>query len=231
MFHRRMRRRSGLCRRSWRRPYPIAGGAAGWLSLLLAACMLVTFLSWISRQVRPILKAMAVTQISNAVTSTVNEAISAGIVDHHITYEDMVEVETDQSGRVTVLKSNMTQANLLRAELLRMVLDKVSELEERDFSIPFGSLTDIDLMFGRGPDVTIKVLSMGAVNGTFRHEFTAAGVNQTLHQIMLAVDVQVQILLPGETVDLTVPTQVCVAETVIVGEVPGTYLQLENGGT
>ena len=230
MHHRaRIRRPRFLVRPMWRRRGP--PGSRMWLSVLLAAVMLTLFLLWINQQIRPILRAMATTQISNAVVAAVSDAIAAGIASEHISYEDMVSVETDASGRITALKSNLAQANLLRSELLSMVLEQVSDLTTEDFSIPFGNLTDLDFLSGRGPSITVRVLSVGAANASFEHIFTEAGVNQTLHQIMLDLEVTVQILLPGETLETQVPTQVCIAETVIVGEVPNTYLQLENGGT
>jgi len=34
--------------------------------------------------------------------------------------------------------------------------------------------------------------------------------------------------LPGETIELPVETRVCIAETVIVGQVPNTYLEWEH---
>mgnify|MGYP002088275093 CR=1 FL=1 len=199
-----------------------------WVSLILAGVLLAAFFTMVNARIRPILTAMAVTQISNAVTSAVNDAITEGITEEHISYDDMVTVETDANGRATVLTSNLEQANLLRAELLSRVLDAVSALSVEDFSIPIGNLTDIDFFSGRGPEIHIQVLSTGAASASFSHSFTDAGVNQTLHQILLDVSVTVQILLPGQTLELPVSTQLCVAETVIVGEVPQTYLQLEQ---
>ena len=215
----RVRRRS----RRWRwSPDP------RWISLLLAGGLLLAFFAAVNNRIRPILTAMAITQTSNAVTEAVNDAVAEGITAEHISYDDMVTVETDANGRATVLTSNLEQANLLRAELLTRVLDAVSALAEEDFSIPLGNLTDVDLFSGRGPDIHLRVLSTGAASASFSHSFTDAGVNQTLHQILLDVSVTVQILLPGQTLELPVSTQLCVAETIIVGEVPGTYLQLEQ---
>ena len=199
-----------------------------WISILLAAGLLIVFFAAVNSRIRPILTAMAITQTSNAVTEAVNDAVAEGIAEEHISYDDMVTVETDTNGRATVLTSNLEQANLLRVELLTRVLDAVSALAEEDFSIPLGNLTDVDLFSGRGPDIHLRVLSTGAASASFSHSFTDAGVNQTLHQILLDVSVTVQILLPGQTLELPVSTQLCVAETIIVGEVPGTYLQLEQ---
>ena len=70
------------------------------------------------------------------------------------------------------------------------------------------------------------MLSAGAAGAVYRNEFTAAGVNQTLHRVLLEVSVTVRILLPGRILEASVTSPVCIAETVIVGQVPGTYLQL-----
>ena len=199
-----------------------------WLSFILAGVFLTVVISSLNRRIAPILTAMAVTNANNAVTETVNRAILDGIASEHISYGDMVTISTGTNGQITALTSDLEQANLLRAELLALVLEAVSALSEEDFSIPVGNLTDISLFSGRGPSVHMQVLSTGAASAAFEHEFTDAGINQTLHQIMLNINVTVQILLPGNTLELSVPTQVCVAETIIVGEVPGTYFEMER---
>ena len=196
------------------------------VSLALAGALLLLFFTAVNVKLRPVLTALAVTQVSNSVTAAVNDAILEGIAQEHVSYNDIVQVETDANGRVSVLASDLEAANLLRAQLLDRVLEAVDGLEEEDYAIPLGNLTGIDLFSGRGPSVHAQVLSTGAASAEFAHAFSEAGVNQTLHQIDLLVEVTVQLLLPGQTLELPVSTRVCVAETIIVGEVPGTYLQL-----
>lgn len=205
-----------------RRKRALAGVAA-------AAALLGGFLLWMDRRLRPELEALAAAQVSSAVTAAVNDAIVAGIAEENISYDDMVTIETDEHGRVTVLKSNMAQANLLRAHLLSAALEEVSGLSARTFSIPVGNLTKTELLSGKGPGIKVRLLSAGSANASFRNSFTAAGVNQTLHRVILDVDVTVSVLLPGGTLETAVSIPVCVAETVIVGQVPDTYLQLERG--
>lgn len=199
------------------------------VSAALALLMLGGFLLWMNRQLRPELESLAVAQVNSAVTAAVNDAIVMGIAEENISYDDMVTIETDEHGRVTVLKSNMAQANLLRARLLAAALREVSGLAARTFSIPVGNLTKMELLSGKGPGIRVRILSAGSANAVFRNSFTAAGVNQTLHQVILDVDVKVSVLFPGRTLETAVSIPVCVAETVIVGQVPDTYLQLERG--
>lgn len=209
----------------WRGPQ----GNGAVLSVLLALLLLVMLIGWVNRRLRPVLSAMAVSRVSNAVTAVVHNAISAGIEREQVSYDDMVSIETDENGRVTVLKSNMARANLLRTGLLAAALEEVSALSEVDFSIPLGNLTGLDFLSGKGPGVKVRVLSVGAASAAFENAFLDAGVNQTLHQIMLNITVTVEVLLPGETLETVVSTPVCVAETVIVGQVPETYLHIGEG--
>ena len=65
---------------------------------------------------------------------------------------------------------------------------------------------------------------MASAEGNYRNDFTSAGVNQTLHRILLDVSVTARLLLPGGVVETQVSTPVCVAETVIIGQPPQTYL-------
>lgn len=223
-----VRRPLNLYLRHFRRRPPVRGREA-LAAAALAALLLLGLMFWVNRQLRPVLESLAVTQVGGAVTAAVNDAIAAGISQANISYDDIVLVETDENGHVTVLKSNMAQANLLRTQLLAAALEQVAGLSARDFSVPLGSLTNIDLIAGKGPRVKVRLLSTGEADAAFRNEFTAAGVNQTLHQVILDITVTVVILLPGQRLETVVTAPVCVAQTVIVGQVPDTYLQLERG--
>lgn len=200
-----------------------------WLSVLLAGALLGALVLWFDRQLCPVLEILAETEVRNAVTAAVGEAISDGIVENKVSYDDIITVETDESGRVTALKSNMAGANLLRARLLEAALEEVAGLSQRDFSIPMGNLLGVDVLSGRGPGVRVTVLSAGAAGAEYRNEFTAAGVNQTLHRVSLDITATVRLFLPGKILPVSVSSSVCVAETVIVGETPDTYLNLEKG--
>ena len=65
---------------------------------------------------------------------------------------------------------------------------------------------------------------VGSSNASFENEFTEAGINQTKHRIILNVDVSVSILLPGFSTYTKVSNRFTVAETIIVGTVPDSYV-------
>ena len=72
--------------------------------------------------------------------------------------------------------------------------------------------------------IPVRILSIRNSDATFSSDFSQAGINQTIHQVIMEVSVDVAILVRGETDSFTVTSQVVVAQTVIVGEVPDTFL-------
>ena len=192
------------------------------LALLAAAGVLVLGL-YVSAQMRPLLESLATARVSNAVTRIVSEAVYEAIETGELQYDGLVTLEKDSQGKVTAVRSNMAAFNHLQAEILDTILTRVGQVSARELSIPVGTLTGSALLAGRGPRITVRLESLGTSEARFENAFTSAGINQTKHQIILTVDVYVSILLPGFTTATKVSTAVTVAETVIVGSVPGTY--------
>ena len=94
--------------------------------------------------------------------------------------------------------------------------------------IPLGSIFLPEFLSGRGPQIPVNILSIRNSEATFSSSFTQAGINQTLHQLIMEIFVDVTVLVLGETNSFTVSSHVVVAQTIIVGHVPDTYFQ--NGG-
>jgi hypothetical protein len=91
--------------------------------------------------------------------------------------------------------------------------------------VPVGSLIFPELFSGRGPAIPVQVLAIRNSDASFSSHFTQAGINQTLQQLTMDVVVDISVLVLGKTHSLQVKSQVVVAETIIVGQVPNTYLQ------
>lgn len=214
-----MRWRGFRQRRLWRKGDGLfLGGLAG----VAAAIFVIHFMNV---QLRPVMAELASAQVRNTVTMVINRVVSEEVTEGHITYDNIIKLETNEAGAVTVLKSDMSAANLLRSDILTALVDEVDQVNKLPLSIPLGSLSGIDLLSGRGFDIPVKVLTTGTAAAEFENVFSDAGINQTRHQIMLNISVPVSILMPGYSTQTAVKAQVCVAETVIVGQVPGTYLQ------
>lgn len=168
---------------------------------------------------------LAETQVRNSTSDLINDAIDRQIVTGNIQYDRIVYFEKDLNGQITALKTNMSEVNRLKTAILNLINDEILTLDTEDLGIPVGSLILPEILSGRGPMIPIHIISIRNSEGAFSSNFTEAGINQTLQQIIMDVSVDVSVLVFGKTTNFTVNSQVVVAETVIVGKVPDTLFQ------
>lgn len=168
---------------------------------------------------------LAQTRVTNATSDLINDAVSKQISAGAIAYENIVYFEKDVSGRITALKTNIAQVNMLKTETLDFVNETLLDMDSFDIGVPIGSMVFPEFLSGRGPQIPVQIMSIRNSDAGFESNFTQAGINQTLHQLKMIVLVDVTVLVLGRTVDFTISSDVVVAETVIVGQVPNTFLQ------
>ena len=196
------------------------------LYFLLAAFLTVSlgFLMLRSRY-RDVIRDLAETQVKNTTSDLTNDAIAKQIDEGIIQYDRIVYFEKDLDGRITALTTNMSEVNRLKTDILHLINDEILALDTSDIGIPLGSLFLPELFSGKGPSIPVRILSIRNSDASFASSFSQAGINQTLHQVAMIVSVDVAVLVLGQTSSFTVNSEVVVAETVIVGDVPSTFLQ------
>ncbi|HJB70027.1 MAG TPA: sporulation protein YunB [Candidatus Flavonifractor avistercoris] len=201
-------------------------GSGRLLALVIGVGLALAVIFLIDSALRPTLTALAQARVENAVTRIVNDAVDGTLTSEAISYSDLVTLEKDAAGQVSVLAANTAQLNALRTEILGKVLAQVEQLDSQELGVPLGSLTGFATASDLGPVLPVRVLTAAVPTADFENVFTSTGINQTLHRIMLNVRVECTLLIPGGTVDTAVEAQVCAAETLLVGQVPDAYLEL-----
>ena len=195
------------------------------LFITIAMVMLILFRKRFNEPIRT----LAQTQITNATSDLINDAIDQQIEAGDIHYDRIVYFEKDLNGRITALKTNMSEVNRLKTSTLNLINDEILALDTSDIGIPLGSLFVAEILSGKGPIIPVEIISIRNSDAYFTSNFTQAGINQTLHQLSMSVLVDVAVLVLGEAASFTVTSEVVVAETIIVGDVPDTFFQ--TGGT
>jgi len=192
-----------------------------WLTLLVLALLAAAVsLLW---HLKPVMTSMATARVSNLVNRIVSAAVNEAVENGNIDYQNFVIFEKDETGHITALRSNVAEVNRMQGQITDEILHRLSEVATSELEIPLGTLTGSALLAGRGPSLFVRMQAVGSASAAFRNQFTAAGINQTRHQIFLDVDVYMSILLPGMKTSTRVSNEIAVAETVIVGGVPDTY--------
>lgn len=202
-----------------------------WIPVVLGVGLALLTIHMFDHFTRPLIIELAFVNTDHAVNAIVNRAVQETMAQENFSYDDIITLQTDETGRVTAMTTNTVHINLLRVQVLDRILEETAGLSTRELGIPMGNLTGIAAASGQGPMLPVQVLSAVSPGAVFRNVFTDAGINQTLHQIMLEVPIEIRLLIPGGIVTAKVETQVCVAETIIVGEVPSAYLQVAPSAT
>lgn len=183
----------------------------------------------LNARLRPVLETAASSQATNLMTQAIDAAVDNCLQENQMDYSDFVTLETDAAGKVTSITSNTTANSRFKRQVVEAVIRQLGALDSDELGVPLGSLTGQPLLSGVGPRVRVRVDSVGEVTADYDNTFTSAGVNQTLHRVCLDIHATVRLFLPGEVLPVSVSSSVCVAETVIVGETPDTYLNFDKG--
>lgn len=147
-----------------------------------------------------------------------------------VDYEDLVIVSKDSNDKITMVKSNVILINILASDIAYKVQEELSKLEKQDIKIALGVLTGVKILGATGPSIPIQVKPVGSVETSFRSEFVAHGINQTIHRLYLDVICDVSILNAYGTLETKILNQVLFAENIIIGEIPETFYNLEGLG-
>ena len=201
------------------------------IALILGSTIALFLLLSFSRNLVPVMAKMAVNESYELVTAAVNEAIQERLLDGTISYSELIILERDNEGNITALTTDVARINALSATITNEVVARIGALADTRMQVPLGNIIGGAFLSGRGPGIGFRVVTLGNPTATFSNAFSTAGINQTRHQILLEFTIYINILVPGQTTNETITTQMLVAETVIVGDVPDTFGQFHFGGT
>ena len=192
------------------------------LLFLLVALIVIVFI--LSQRIGALIVKMSEWMVTDTINVTVNDAIYETIEDSGTDYSDIITLQKDGSGKITALRTNMAFVNRLQTQIVNKIYESIPDAENEIIPIPIANILGSRVFSGVGPYIPVKVLSVTNVKPAFSSAFLSAGINQTKHQILLDIDVELSVLVPGYQGVTYVHSQVVIAETVIVGEVPNTYI-------
>ena len=194
------------------------------LAVLLGFGLAVTVIFRFDAAIRPQLVALATTKLQTQPVILSEDALEQAMAEVSVPDEGLIRPYSDQEGELTAFSVDTPRLNSLRSSLVKTVAQAVGELDSHDLGVPLGSLVGLDLFSAAGPKLPVRVVSVAAARGEYRNEFLQAGINQTLYRVVLDVEITARLLLPGGVVTTDLSTPVVVAEVLIVGQVPQTYV-------
>jgi len=197
-----------------------------WVIIILLVLVATFFL--ISYRLAASFKNAAINQAQLEGVGAVNRAVLDTVVKE-VRYERLVIVRQDNEGQVVLVQPNPIEMSRIIALTQLAVREQLLELESKDVTIPLGLAVGSPLLSSWGPRLAVRVMPVGAVNVKLRDSFESAGINQTRHLVTLDIHSTIKVIVPFYVDEVTITTNMPLAETIVVGRIPATYLQWEKG--
>ncbi|MDT3700249.1 MAG: sporulation protein YunB [Thermincola sp.] len=196
--------------------------------IIVLVLIIVVPFGVVESNMKPTILAVAKTYAEQTAVQAIQEAINEK-VSESVEYKDLIFIKTDDRGRVVLMQANTIKINRLAADTTLDIQKSLAKLEGQVIPIPLGQVLKSQLLAAYGPKISVTLVPMGTVKVRVVDDFQQAGINQTRHRIFLNVTGKVKIIVPLVSDSVEVAAQVPIAETIIVGEVPQTLLNVDLG--
>ncbi len=190
--------------------------------LIVSGALCIVLLVMLDTFVRPTLE----TLLDYKCRTSAERIISDAVYERFSGDEDMGELISfvfDNEGRIAALNTDRSKINSLKALLTDAVNDGLSHIREDTVSISVGTLTGLSFLYGVGPELTFMIEPRGNAETKLVSSFADAGINQTIHSMILEVNAQLSPMMPGFSNTFDVSYNILISQTVIVGKVPDSY--------
>lgn len=180
-----------------------------------------------NKNILPAALAIGEENLRREATSIINET-ALEIYSKDFDYNNMIIIEKDNEGNITLLRADTVKLNYLASKLILASNKKIDELEEVGMNIPLGYLTKNLVFYNLGPKINIKMNQIGNITSSYESVFESAGINQTRHKIYLNINMQMKMIVPLNSKSVDIVCQIPISETIIVGKIPNTAIELNK---
>lgn len=210
-------------RESWR-------GFCAFFILFLVLLLISVSIIYFVEKVQPTMIELAKTKGNQMALQAINDAVTDVFSGTTVKYDDIVLLEKKDDGSVSAVQSNLEGINRLKSVITKKIQENIDKNDTATISIPLGTLLGNDFLAGVGPRLKVTYVPYGISKVEFFSDFEDSGINQTRLVINLDVETTVGLLMPTINTSTKVKTTLPVLQTIIVGDVPDSYTNVEREG-
>ncbi|MCI6693341.1 MULTISPECIES: sporulation protein YunB [unclassified Clostridium] len=198
------------------------------IMVIIAIFLLInSILYFFDKNILPTVLSIGEEKVRREATTIINET-ALDIYSKDFNYNDMILTEKDNEGNITLLRADTVKLNYLSAKLVLASNDKIDKLSEVGLKVPLGYMTKNLVFYNLGPKINVDITQIGNITSSYESVFESAGINQTRHKIYLNVDMKMKLIVPLNSRDVEISSQIPIAETIIVGKIPNTAIELNK---
>lgn len=189
-------------------------------AVLLAVSVILSIVFY---KMRPVILRYAESAAETLLLDASNRAILDILNEQNISYNDIVTLSREGSGRVTSLETDIVKINSLKSLISNRLSEIIAGKEYYDLNIPLGTFFSTVYTSGYGPKIHFKMQLTATARVNFSHEFKSAGINQVLHIVMVDMNISGSLVITGYSGGISVSNSAMAAQTIIVGTTPDAF--------
>jgi len=189
--------------------------------IFIVSLIIAMLFEYANSQVLPTVTVLAETKARSMAIQIATEVVNQQLAESD--YSDIIYIQKNSQSKVTAIQANIVKLNMLSAEISSAIQNKMGSLDELYVKVPLWNILGNAFFSNQGPEFSVRVIPYGNIDVDYGTEFVSAGINQTRHRIFLEIKSKLIIGLPLVKKETEVVTKIPVAETVIVGDVPGSF--------
>lgn len=190
--------------------------------LIIALVTLCTLL----KSINPIFEGLCIAKARMLSIDIINKKTREVLSKYQ--YKDIVQVIRNSEDETNILKTDVVTINQIIADISVEISKELKSMEGEEIKIHVGAFTGNRYFSGMGPSIGIKLVQAGSVTTDVKTEFESIGINQSVYRVYMEISCNMNILTPYKTISHQSNNKVLLVETVIVGDVPETYYNLEG---
>jgi sporulation protein YunB len=199
--------------------------------IIISLVIIIFIMFLIDLYLSPSIKQVSEKQASIYANQIINSAIYDELSNNNIDYSEFTKNKYDNNGNVSSIEANSMLINIFKTKVTERIVDNMNLLTDREIRIPLGNLLNSYILSGRGPKVPFRIIFSGKVNVDLESHFESTAINQSKHQIIMTVETNISTVLAWHSIDIIIPNIYYLADTVVVGDIPGTFAEasIDNG--
>lgn len=194
-------------------------------ALSVVLMLAIAFFSYIEFKIQPSIMDLTEIKAQTLATEAINKAVDKVIEEMSFTYDDLAEINYTDSNTISSISTNTVNVNKLKSGVSLEVQNQLDELQHKEFNYYLGDISGFELLNGMGPALTVQLYFSSSVETDIVNTLETAGINQTQSTLQIHVTAEVFLTSDEEYPNVVIETNVPVAQTLIVGELPNYLLR------
>lgn len=194
------------------------------ISIFILSILIGSFI-YVDNSLRPTITVLAETKALELANRSINKAVGEMVKDQ-VNYSDLMHTKVDSEGKITMIQANTIMMNEIASGVALQIQDELKQVKSTTSYIPIGTALQSPILAKYGPQLKVSIQPIGTVSVDFATEFESSGINQSRHTIYLTAKTKVKVVIPLTTSTKEVEAKIPICETIIVGDVPNSYVNI-----